>query len=478
MKKLLVILTFTVLMVGSLGAQTWHAAPPPSNGPGDFFGSFIQGLQQGISNVLDSLGMLWNNLTNIGNLANMPFPAGNNPQVATQNVNQPAGTGTGPGQGPGTATTNSNQTNVSFPTDPSSKMPVVDKSKMTNPGGSSSTNGNGMPNNLLSPKSETKQKKPVTPMPQPVTPPIIYIPTILPPVFEPPPPPEEPPEAPEVTTVCDISGDVAFYVVDHADNEVLQLHSCSQGMAFVRTGSRPLQLELSPDGKFLYVTCFDGEVDVIDTNSFTVVKTYFTDPTVNPSGIAVSPDGSTVYITSFNPQNPSVQVLKTTGQPATPGAAATAAKRLSSAPQINVVASIPVTGFPQSIFLTPDGQTAYVVHPFQNTLTIIDTLTNTVIGALSVPNPVAVAFSPNGTRMFVSTNTNPGTVQVIDTSTYATLKTITVGSGPEDILVMPDGRYIVVTNRFDGSLTLIDGISYVAQTLPIGINVRGLTFIQ
>lgn len=55
---------------------------------------------------------------------------------------------------------------------------------------------------------------------------------------------------------------------------------------------------------------------------------------------------------------------------------------------------------------------------------------NTVIGTIAVgQNPYGVAFNPSYTKAYV-TNRGDGTVTVIDAQTDAVIDTITVGGGP------------------------------------------------
>ena len=74
----------------------------------------------------------------------------------------------------------------------------------------------------------------------------------------------------------------------------------------------------------------------------------------------------------------------------------------------------------------------YVTNQFNNLVSVINTATNTVVGApISVGNqPVGVAVSPNGARVYVA-NISSGNVSVIDTATNTVVgAAIAVGGGP------------------------------------------------
>ena len=102
-----------------------------------------------------------------------------------------------------------------------------------------------------------------------------------------------------------------------------------------------------------------------------------------------------------------------------------------------VGSAIPVGSVPVAIAITPDGTKAYVTNQNANTVSVIDTATNAVVGpAIPVGSvPVAIAITPDGTKAYV-TNFNPGTVSVIDTATNAVVgSAIPVGSAPVGIAI-------------------------------------------
>ena len=73
-----------------------------------------------------------------------------------------------------------------------------------------------------------------------------------------------------------------------------------------------------------------------------------------------------------------------------------------------------------------------------NTVSVIDTATNTVLGTIAVgPDPVGVAVNSNGNLVYVANN-GSNTVSVIDTTQGllgAVTATITVGTSPYGVAV-------------------------------------------
>ena len=80
----------------------------------------------------------------------------------------------------------------------------------------------------------------------------------------------------------------------------------------------------------------------------------------------------------------------------------------------------------------------YVANTGDNTVSVIDTATNTVVG-LPIPvgnAPETLAVTPNGTKVYV-TNVGDNTVSVIKTATNTVVATVPAGGGP--VAVTPDG---------------------------------------
>ncbi len=76
------------------------------------------------------------------------------------------------------------------------------------------------------------------------------------------------------------------------------------------------------------------------------------------------------------------------------------------------------------------GTFAYIANRGGNTVSVIDTSTNSVVDTVTVGgNPRGVAVNPAGTRVYVA-NDSSGTVSVIDSSTNNVVDTVTVGSNP------------------------------------------------
>ena len=106
------------------------------------------------------------------------------------------------------------------------------------------------------------------------------------------------------------------------------------------------------------------------------------------------------------------------------------------------------------VAITPDGKYAYVANNHGTTVSVINTATNTVIGPpIAVGNsPVGVAVTPNGKYVFV-TNNSDNTVSVISTATHSVVgPPIGVGNDPAGVVITPDGRFAYVANNGSGAV--------------------------
>ncbi|WP_180233422.1 NTTRR-F1 domain [Bacillus sp. AFS059628] len=157
------------------------------------------------------------------------------------------------------------------------------------------------------------------------------------------------------------------------------------------------------------------------------------------------------YVTNFS--NNSVSIINTS-------------TNTIIAPPILVGAS------PVDIAITPNGTRAFVINQGGDTVSVINTITNTVIGApIPVGNgPSAIAITPDGTRAFVTTGFG-NTVFVINTITNTPIGApIPVGNFPSAIAITPDGTRAFVTNQGDNTVSVINTITNtpIGAPIPVG----------
>ena len=83
-------------------------------------------------------------------------------------------------------------------------------------------------------------------------------------------------------------------------------------------------------------------------------------------------------------------------------------------------------------------------------------------------------MNPTGTRLYVA-NEGPDTVSVIDTATNTVVTTVPVGDRPQGVAVNPAGTRVYVANNYANSVSVIDtATNTVVATVPVGDNPQGL----
>jgi YVTN family beta-propeller protein len=195
-------------------------------------------------------------------------------------------------------------------------------------------------------------------------------------------------------------------------------------------------LTISPDGSRLYAISYDwrtyyqypaGRLTIIDTASHAVVETITVG--VCPERVTASPDGAYLYITHYDTCSVSAVNL-TTGN----------------------VTAIALRDAPLAVVFTPDSGHAYVCNV--RSLTVIDTTTNDAHDIDTGELPRGLQLSPDGKRAYI-TNFGDRTLSVVDTITNSVATTFDVPGHPEAVAVSPDGERIYVGGYWSGAVAVI-----------------------
>jgi uncharacterized repeat protein (TIGR01451 family) len=139
-----------------------------------------------------------------------------------------------------------------------------------------------------------------------------------------------------------------------------------------------------------------------------------------------------------------------------------------------VVATIAVGSRPIGVAVSPDGLRVYVANYAGSSVSVIDTAANAVIATVSLasPFPIGIAVSPDGSRVYVTHDATTGHVSVIDTATYTVVATISVGVPGDDltgIAVNPSGTRVYVAHSQTWQVSVIDTLTNtVTATIPVG----------
>jgi YVTN family beta-propeller protein len=156
-----------------------------------------------------------------------------------------------------------------------------------------------------------------------------------------------------------------------------------------------------------------------------------------------------------------------------------------------VVATVPVGRGPSGVAASVPGTRVYVLNALDNTVSVIDAGTRAVIGTVRVGysdgnaadsaveelsgNAAGLAIDSQGKRVYVA-NAQNNTISVIDTSTNTVIGApIIVGAHPLGVAVSPSGSYVYVTNSRSNTLSIVDTTMNLAiATLPVGLAPRGV----
>jgi YVTN family beta-propeller protein len=233
---------------------------------------------------------------------------------------------------------------------------------------------------------------------------------------------------------------------------VLDLKTLAVTSTFLLTDFFIAGIAITPDGSRAYVANSgnDHVVKVLDTATNTVTSAI---PMRLSLEVAISPDGALAYVTDFD----GVTVVDT------------ATNTISTTIPIDKGSTV-TTG--RGIAVTHT--TAYVTNGGHDTVAVIDTATHDVTTTVDVGlDPVGVAVSPDGRRVFVTNHA--GTVSVIDASTNTVVDTITVGTDPFGVAFSPDGSVALVTNSGSDTVSVIDTVTNAVRTeIPVGHQPFGL----
>jgi YVTN family beta-propeller protein len=253
---------------------------------------------------------------------------------------------------------------------------------------------------------------------------------------------------------------VRVYVTTEQSGDLTVINGDTQAvMATAPLGKRPRGIQVSPDGKSLYVALSgsppagpgvdpktlpppdrnaDG-IGEVDADTYKLKRIIHAG--ADPEQLAVSADGTRLYVANEDIETLSV-VDVATG---------------------TVIAAVKVGEEPEGVTIRPDGKVVYVTSEGDGAVFAIDTQTNKLIKRIPVgPRPRSIGFLPDGSRGYVSLE-NQGAIAVFDAKQQKFLRLINLeGQGntpkarPMGITVSPDGATVYVTTGSFGHLFYVD----------------------
>ncbi len=250
-------------------------------------------------------------------------------------------------------------------------------------------------------------------------------------------------------------------VIDTSTNRVIK----SIGVYGGAYAQIPGGLAISPEGKNLYVSTYDGTISLIDTTTNAWKGLWFIRPGI--TNMEVSPDGKRLYIADTQRGVIlAVDTAKLTGP-------------TSGIPDIPEF-GVGYGATPVDVAVSHDGKWLYTVNTVDathNSVSVIDadptspTYTK-VVRTINVGDTAAfVTLSPDDTRAYV-THQVPGKVTVIDTKLNLVLGTVPTDDGTvasrSFISVGPDGR-LFITDSSDNRILIMTVSGGVLPTVPVSV---------
>ncbi len=248
------------------------------------------------------------------------------------------------------------------------------------------------------------------------------------------------------------------FVVDMGDNAVSVIDTATNtAITTIPVGSKPRGIAISPDGARAYVSnSGDKTVSVIDTTANAVAGSPI-EVGEEPDGIAISPDGSRAFVAQ---RGGNVSVIDT----------ATNA----------VVGSVPDALAPSRVAIGPRGGRGFVTDSGSNSVTAFNPISGNVVGApIAVGSqPAGIAIGPNGALAYVASPVD-GTISPVDTSLSSPLSTPLGGfPGATGVAIDPGGLLGLVTNGTGTSATVLDTTrNAAAGTVTVGTAPAGVAVV-
>ncbi|HTA56525.1 MAG TPA: Ig-like domain-containing protein, partial [Candidatus Baltobacteraceae bacterium] len=256
------------------------------------------------------------------------------------------------------------------------------------------------------------------------------------------------------------------YVPDNAGSVLDVIDTTTNTLVnTIPVGNGTTAVVINPNGKFGYVSDLnDGNVVVFNVATSAVVATV---PIGFSAGwISITPDGALVYAASDSDGR--VAVINTS------------TNTLSTTITLNAPVGQPAVGCVSGPTFNPEGTLGYFSllcsgNTFNgNTINVLSIPSNTLVAQITVgTGPFQSAISPDGSRLY-SANAVANTVSVINTATNAVIATVPMPGHSQSIAVTPDGAHVYVASSNAATVSVIQTSTNtvsasIPATVPFGI---------
>jgi YVTN family beta-propeller protein len=112
---------------------------------------------------------------------------------------------------------------------------------------------------------------------------------------------------------------------------------------------------------------------------------------------------------------------------------------------------------PHGIAFSPDGARLYISNESESVLDIVDRKSGDILKKVALSaRPNNLAITKNGDRVLVGIRTEPGVIDVIDTTSLTRVKSIPVDGSVHNVFVTPDGKFAVTGSIENKAATVVD----------------------
>lgn len=234
----------------------------------------------------------------------------------------------------------------------------------------------------------------------------------------------------------------------------------------IATPAPATDMTLSPDGRWLFISYGGiGGVLVVDTKTNAPVNNIEAPPMSNgdigiPMAVAVSKDGLRLYLALSSMNYGEVVAIDA----------------FSKQP----IGVAPVGSQPVGMAISPDGNRLFVANHNSASVSVLTTSPLALIYSVPVGvSPTKLTTTPDGSKVYVTCK-GSNTVAVLSGATGSVIANIGVGREPMGISCTGDGSKVYVANNADGTVSIIDtSANFVIKTTrpqpnsrPFGVAVK------
>ena len=299
-----------------------------------------------------------------------------------------------------------------------------------------------------------------------------------------------------------IAGNGTYAVVAESQTgrvDIINLSTNTLLSTSIFAGTNPSMVAVTPDGTLAYVTGYgnngaNSTVYAVSLNASSNFTTTSVSVGSGPIGIAIA--SNTVFITNYAGNSwsyfpigsSSPTTVNSWGGGPVSIAANTSATQVyvanSTSNAVNVfqsnyngtntygVTTTITTGlYPDALLLVPNSTTLYVANANDNTLSVIDTSSNSVVATIALPSgghPNGLALTPDNATLMVM-NSPAGGITYIQVSSNTVINSLSLGSNLEQAYI-PSNSNAYITDYSANTVYELSSVVTIISASPSAIN--------